>query len=89
MPTYLVDFELSLYHTERIEAASADVARDLGQELLDSDGFWEHLLECYDDPLQTDWLPENVTVSVYGKADDSEPPDQPNCSIISSGTPAP
>lgn len=54
MPTYLVDFELSLYHTERIEAASADVARDLGQELLDSDGFWEHLLECYDDPLQTD-----------------------------------
>ena len=72
MPAYLVDFELSLYHTERIEAASADEARAKCDELLASDSFWVHLLECYDDPLQTDWLPENVTVSVYGEAGDSD-----------------
>ena len=73
MPTYLVDFELSLYHTERIEAASADEARALGYEQLASNGFWEHLLECYDDPLRTDWLPENVTVSVYGDVNEPGP----------------
>jgi hypothetical protein len=37
------------------------------EELLDDDGFWGQLLACYDDPLQTDWLPENVRVSVQGK----------------------
>ncbi|MBQ6524043.1 MAG: hypothetical protein IJI12_05225 [Atopobiaceae bacterium] len=68
MATYLVDFELSLYHTEQVEATSAAEARALCEERLESDGFWQHLLDCYDDPLRTDWLPENVTVTVYGEA---------------------
>ena len=67
MANYLVDFELSLFHTEHIEASSVEEARAKAEELLDDDGFWGQLLACYDDPLQTDWLPENVQVSVQGE----------------------
>ena len=68
MATYLIDFELCLYQSEEIEAASPEEARARGEELLEGESFWSHLLERYDDPMKTDWLRENVTVSVYGEA---------------------
>lgn len=70
MAVYRVDFVMSLYHTEYVNAASAEQAKELAERMLDNDGFVDDLFETYDDPQMTDWLTENVEVSVDDYTDD-------------------
>lgn len=69
MTTYLVDFELSLFQSLQVEAADAEEARSQCEELLGNEDFWKCLCMRYKNPTKTDWLPENVTVSVYGEVE--------------------
>lgn len=64
MAVYRVDFIMSLYHTEYVNAPDPDTAKELAERMLDNDGFVDDLFEAYDDPQMTDWLTENVEVSV-------------------------
>jgi len=70
MAVYRVDFILSLYHTEYVNAANAEQAKELAERMVDDDGFLDDLFAAYDDPQQTDWLGENVEVSVDDYVDD-------------------
>ena len=63
--TYCVDFKLELWATHMISADSAEEAERIGNELIRSDSFWEHLLDTYNDPEKTDWLPENASAEVW------------------------
>lgn len=64
MATYRVDFIMSLYHTEYVNAPNPETAKELAEDMLNNDGFLDDLFAAYDDPRQTDWLGENVEVSV-------------------------
>lgn len=70
MAVYRVDFIMSLYHTEYVNAPDPDTAKELAERMLDNDGFVDDLFETYDDPQMTDWLTENVEVSVDDYVDD-------------------
>lgn len=70
MAVYRVDFIMSLYHTEYVNATDPDMAKELAEKMLDNDGFVDDLFAAYDDPQMTDWLGENVEVSVDDFTDD-------------------
>lgn len=74
MAVYRVDFVMSLYHTEYVNAQSPEQAENLAEAMLDNDGFVDDLFDAYSDPQQTDWIAENVEVGVSDYTEESWEP---------------
>lgn len=69
MAAFVVDFVMNLYQSRVIDGVKDEKeALEFAEQLLEDDEFFYALCEDWRDHLRTDWLVDNIDVTVYGEA---------------------
>lgn len=69
MAAFVVDFVMNLYQSRVIDGVKDEKeALEFAEQLLEDDEFFYALCEDWRDHLKTDWLVDNIDVTVYGEA---------------------